>query len=128
MPFKPLPQDQPSCTVECPACGHHWLVYQQQLSLLGSCPACGAARPRYTGGVAPGSGRQVSFGSFRDLMLDEPRLLSLIEQALGLSPLDGERFVDAQDREVPLENIHFTLQGNAEWQAQVYNFYMNHVR
>ncbi|GGS43278.1 hypothetical protein [Deinococcus knuensis] len=79
------------------------------------------------GGVAPGSGRQVSFGSFRDL-LDEPRLLTLIGQALGLRPLDAERFVDAQGREVPLEDIHFTLQGNAEWQAQVYNFYMNRVR
>ncbi|GAA5437820.1 hypothetical protein [Deinococcus aquaticus] len=127
MPFQPLPQDQPSCTVECPACGHRWLVHQQQLGLLGSCPVCGAARPRYMGSVAPGSGRQVSFGSFRDL-LDEPRLLFLIEETLGLRPLDGERFVDAQGREVPLEDIHFTLQGNAEWQAQVYNFYMNHVR
>ncbi|MFN4251755.1 hypothetical protein, partial [Deinococcus sp.] len=107
MPFQPLPQDQPSCTVECPACGHRWLVYQQQLGLLGSCPACGAARPRSMGGVAPGSGRQVSFGSFRDL-LDEPRLLTLIGQALGLRPLDGERFVDAQGSEVPLEDIHFT--------------------
>ncbi|GHG35144.1 hypothetical protein CBQ26_18780 [Deinococcus indicus] len=127
MPFQPLPQDQPICTVECPACGHRWLVYEQQLGLLGSCPACGAARPRSMGGVAPDSGRQVSFGSFRDL-LDEPRLLTLIEETLGLRPLDGARFVDAQGREVPLEDIHFTLQGNAEWQAQVYNFYMNHVR
>ncbi|MCD0175183.1 MULTISPECIES: hypothetical protein [unclassified Deinococcus] len=128
MPFKPLPQDQPSCTVECPACGHRWLVYEQQLGLLGSCPACGAARPRYMGGVAPGSGRQVSFGSFRDLMLDEPRLLSLIEQALGLSPLDGERFVDAQGREVPLEDIHYALQGNAEWQGTLYNLHMSRAR
>lgn len=127
MPFQPLPGDQPSGTVECPACGHRWLVYQQQLGLLGSCPVCGASRPRFMGGIAPGSGRQVSFGSFRDL-LDEPRLLSLIEEALGLHPLDGERFADAHGREVPPEDIHDALQGNAEWQAQVYNFYMNHVR
>lgn len=127
MPFQPLPGDQPSCTVECPACGHRWLVYEQQLGLLGSCPACGAARPRYTGSVAPGSGRQVSFGSFRQL-LDEPRLLHLIEQALGLRPLDGERFADAQGREVPPEDIHYALQGNAGWQGQVYNLHMSRAR
>lgn len=127
MPFQPLPQDQPSCTVECPACGHGWLVYEQQLGLLGPCPACGAARPRYTGSVAPGSGRQVSFGSFRKL-LNESRLLILIEEALGLRPLDGERFGDAQNREVPLEDVHYALQGNAGWQGQVYNLHMSRAR
>ncbi|GGS06047.1 hypothetical protein [Deinococcus sedimenti] len=127
MPFQPLPDDQPSCTVECPACGHRGLVYEQQLGLLGPCPVCGAARPRYMGSVAPGSGRQVSFGRFRDL-LDEPRLLSLIEEALGLCPLDAECFADAQGREVPLEDIHYALQGNAGWQGQVYNLHMNRAR
>ncbi len=127
MPFQPLPEDQPSGTVECRACGHRWLVYEQQLGLLGSCPVCGAARPRFMGGIAPGSGRQVSFGSFRALM-DEPRLLSLIEQALGLRPLDGERFADAQGREVPLEDVHYALQGNAGWQGQVYNLHMSRAR
>ena len=113
--------------MQCPACGHRWLVYQQQLGLLGPCPVCGAARPRSMGGVAPGSGRQVSFGSFRSL-LDEPRLLFLIEQALRLSPLDGERFADAQGREVPLEDIHYALQGNAEWQGTLYNLHMSRAR
>ena len=127
MPFQPLPQDQPSCTVECPACGHRWLVYQQQLGLLGPCPACGAARPRYTGGAAPGSGRQVSFGSFRTL-LKEPRLLFLIEQALGLNPLGENRFADAQGREVALEDVHYALQGNAEWQGTLYNLHMSRAR
>ncbi|WP_147363377.1 hypothetical protein [Deinococcus sp. RM] len=127
MPFQPLPGDQPSCLVACPACGHRWLVYEQQLGLLGPCPACGAARPRFMGGIAPGSGRQVSFGSFRDL-LDEPRLLSLIGQVLGLHPLDGERFADAQGRDVPLEDIHYALQGNAGWQGRVYNLHMSRTR
>lgn len=79
------------------------------------------------GSVAPGSGRQVSFGSFRDL-LDEPRLLHLIEQTLGLRPLDAERFADAQGREVPLEDIHYALQGNAGWQGRVYNLHMSRTR
>lgn len=127
MPFRPLPGDQPSCTVACPACGHRWLVYEQQLGLLGPCPACGAARPRYRGSVAPGSGRQVSFGSFRAL-LDEPRLLTLIGQALGLRPLDAERFADAQGRQVPLEDVHYALQGNADWQGALYNLYMSRAR
>jgi hypothetical protein len=127
VPFQPLPEDQPSCTVACSACGHRWLVYEQQLGLLGSCPVCGAARPRYMGSVAPGSGRQVSFGRFRAL-LDEPRLLTLIGQALGLRPLGGERFADAQGREVPLEDVHFALQGNAGWQGQVYNLHMSRAR
>ncbi|GGN43844.1 hypothetical protein [Deinococcus daejeonensis] len=127
MPFQPLPGDQPSCLVACPACGHRWLVYEQQLGLLGPCPACGAARPRFMGGIAPGSGRQVSFGSFRKL-LDEPRLLQLIEQTLGLRPLDAERFADAQGRDVPLEDIHYALQGNAGWQGRVYNLHMSRTR
>ena len=127
MPFQPLPEDQPSCIVACPACGHRWLVYEQQLGLLGPCPACGAARPRYLGSVAPGSGRQVSFGSFRKL-LAEPRLLTLIGQALGLRPLDAERFADAQGREVPLEDVHSALQGDAGWQGQVYNLHMSRAR
>jgi len=127
MPFQPLPHDQPSCTVDCPSCGHRWLVYEQQLGLLGSCTVCDAARPRYMGSVAPGSGRQVSFGSFRKL-LDEPRLLSLIGQVLGLHPLDGERFADAQGREVPLEDVHYALQGNAGWQGRVYNLHMSRTR
>ncbi|WP_217612335.1 hypothetical protein, partial [Deinococcus sp. GbtcB9] len=79
------------------------------------------------GSVAPGSGRQVSFGRFRAL-LDGPRLLTLIGQALGLRPLGGERLAGAQGREVPREDVHFAPQGHAGWQGQVYNLHMSRAR
>ncbi len=127
-PFQPLPQDHPDCIVECRACTARWAVYRQQLGLPLRCPACGAAdRPVYVGTTGTGSGSQVAFSSFRTL-LDDRRVLTMIETWLTLRHVGGEQFVDAADRNVPLADIHHAIQGRAEWQGALYNVYMNRVR
>ena len=127
-PFQPLPQDQPDCIVECRACTQRWTVYRQQLGLPLRCPACGSAdRPVYVGTMGVGSGSQVAFSSFRTL-LDDQRVLRMIETWLSLRHLGGERFVNSVGQDVPLAAIHHAIQGRAEWQGALYNVYMDRVR
>ncbi|WP_221088975.1 hypothetical protein [Deinococcus aquaedulcis] len=132
MPFQPLPQDQPSIILGCPDCHTSWVIYEQQLGLPVSCPGCSStARPTHLGHTKAGSGRQVSFPSFRRL-LEQPdtahRVIPIVERWLNLRYEGALRFVDPAGQPVPLTEVHFQLQGQAEWQGAIYNLFMSSVR
>ncbi|PTA68240.1 hypothetical protein [Deinococcus arcticus] len=132
MPFQPLPQDQPHIILGCPDCHTSWVVYEQQIGLPVPCPGCGsAARPTRLGYTDAGSGRQVSFGSFRRL-LEQPdtaqRVIPMVEHWLNVRHEGGLQFVDGAGQPVPLAEVHFRIQGHAQWQGELYNQYMNVAR
>lgn len=133
MPFQPLNQDQPNVIVRCRNCQAQWLIYQQQLGLPLPCPSChSVGQPQYQGtGGGAGSGAQVSFGTFRQLISrpdTSAEFIGLVERLLDLRHEGDLRFVDASGHEVGVEEVHYRIQSNAKWQGMLYNRYMNIAR
>ncbi|WP_146202744.1 hypothetical protein [Deinococcus irradiatisoli] len=132
MPFHPLDQDQPNVMMRCRNCQTSWLVYQQQVGLPLPCPSCGAvALPYYQGTVGrAGTGRQVSYGSFKQL-LSSPNTSAaftrLIEHLTDLRHEGDLRFVDAAGHEVNLAEVHYRIQSQVSSQDMLYNRYMDIV-
>lgn len=132
MPFQPLDRDQPNVIMKCRKCQAQWLVYQQQVGLSLPCPSCrSVALPHYQGTTGGGSGSQVGFGSFKQL-LGRPdtsaEFIRLVEHLLDVRHEGDLRFVDASGHLVALEEVHYRIQGNEAWQGALYNRYMSIAR
>ncbi|MVN87410.1 hypothetical protein GO986_11590 [Deinococcus sp. HMF7620] len=73
----------------------------------------------------------MTFSTFKQL-LSQPgtsaEFIGLVEHLLNLRPEADLRFVDAAGHAVELEEVHYRIQGQAAWQATLYNRAMNHIR
>jgi len=133
MPFQPLDRDQPDVIMMCQTCQTQWLIYEQQIGLSMSCPACHrVTRPQYQGRTKGGEhGRQLSFSSFKRLLSTpdtSAEFISLVESLLDLRHESALRFVDVAGDEVSLEETHYRIQSEEASQGAMYNRAMNIIR